>query len=285
MIEKKEVPDWPPVEGRYNVGDVKSPVAVCTIASIDDIELDMSKIAALGKCVTENVGIEKIVQNLIMNPNIRYLILCGKESKGHFVGQAFMSLKEKGIDDENKIVGARGPIPFLKNITKEEVERYREQITPINIVGETDPDKIHEVVDKCLKEDPGYFKGEEIKITKHDEGVEDIVAKKNEKFILDPSGFFKIKVDKNIGKIVVHHYASHQDFLDNKINKKIVGNDAIEIGHTISRMGLIGKFEQTVEHALDIGQELQKAEIALKNDLEYVQDQPVSLLFPKKKSE
>lgn len=107
-----------------------------------------------------------------------------------------------------------------------------------------------------------------------------MIAEKTEKFILDPNGFFKISIG---GMIMVRHYKGMEEFQRNKINKKIVGNNAIEIGHTIARLKLIGDFEQTVEHAMDIGQELQKAEIALQNDLEYVQDQPLS--FTKKKEE
>ena len=35
------------------------------------------KIAIYGKLKTENIGIEKIVANVISNPNIRYLLICG----------------------------------------------------------------------------------------------------------------------------------------------------------------------------------------------------------------
>tara|TARA_Y100000310_G_scaffold344780_1_gene459468 strand:- start:8747 stop:9121 length:375 start_codon:yes stop_codon:yes gene_type:complete len=55
---------------------------------------------------------------------------------------------------------------------------------------------------------------------------------------------------------------------DNKILKIIKGRNAIEIVNTIIREGLVG----SMQHAADLGVELCKAEIALENNLEYVQD-------------
>ncbi len=143
--------NWPPTEGRYKIGNRNSPIAVCTNASIDEIEIDLNKVAIIGKCVTENIGIEKIIQNVVSNPNIRYLVLCGRESKGHFVAQAIESLKQNGIDDSRRIVGAKGNMPYLRNLENEVIDRFREQIIPVNIIGETDPRKIEQVIDEILK--------------------------------------------------------------------------------------------------------------------------------------
>ena len=109
----EDLKNWPSIEGRYKKGNPQSPVVVCTNATVEGIELDMEKVALIGKCVTENIGIEKIIQNIVANPCIRFLILCGKVSKGHFVSQAFLSLKKNGIDKEKRIIGARGNTPFL----------------------------------------------------------------------------------------------------------------------------------------------------------------------------
>src|SRR4030042_494365 len=112
-----DLDNWPSVPGRYYVGNRNSCVVVCTLSSIDLLENFnrpeyLENIALVGKDVTENVGIEKIVQNTVSNPRIRFLILCGKESEGHSVGQGLQSLIENGIDENNKIIDARGPIPF-----------------------------------------------------------------------------------------------------------------------------------------------------------------------------
>ena len=92
--DSEKLNEWPPAEGRYAVGNKQSPVAVCTMSSVD-IRLPMDRIAISGKCVTENLGVEKIVRNVVANPNIRYIIVAGRESMGHFVDNALESLVEK----------------------------------------------------------------------------------------------------------------------------------------------------------------------------------------------
>lgn len=72
--------------------------------------------ALAGMLQTENIGIEKIVCNIVANPNIRYLIVCGVESPGHQPGQALSSFMRKGVDGHRNIVGAEGPTPYLYNI-------------------------------------------------------------------------------------------------------------------------------------------------------------------------
>lgn len=259
------IKNWPPVEGRYKIGNKFSPVAVCTNATIEGIELDMEKVAVVGKCVTENVGIEKIIQNIASNPHIRFLILCGRVSKGHFVDQAIISLKKNGIDKNKRIIGAKGNTPFLKGIDENLIERFRQQIELINLMPEEDPKKIMRTVEGCLRQNPGPFTGEPVKIEK----VEEIEARACSDWLPDPKGFFVILIDKERGQIMVEH------FQGNKLTQKIIGNSAEEISKTIANLDLIGDFQQTKEHAMYLGRELQKAEIALKNALDYEQDDEI----------
>lgn len=253
--------NWPPIEGRYKVGDKNSSVAVCTNASIDEIKVDLHKIAIIGKCVTENIGIEKIIQNVVSNPNIRYLILCGRDSKGHFVSQAIESLVRNGIDKEKRIIGAKGNMPYLRNINKELIERFRKQITPVDITGETSNSNIENIIDKLLETKPEEFQEESIKITKAKE-----IEARPAKWAPDPNGHFLISINHTRKKIVVEHYKK------GKINKKIIGENAKEICDTIAKSKLIGDFEQTLEHGMYLGRELKKAEIALNNRLNFEQD-------------
>jgi tetrahydromethanopterin S-methyltransferase subunit A len=68
MADKKAPADgWPVISGDYIVGDPESPVAVTTLAS--HIEAELSGAAIAGPCKTENLGIEKVVANIISNPN------------------------------------------------------------------------------------------------------------------------------------------------------------------------------------------------------------------------
>ncbi len=253
---------WPPVEGRYNTGNKNSPVAVCTNRSIDEIKIDPQKVAIWGKCVTENIGIEKIIQNIVSNPNIRYLVLCGKASKGHFISQTIEVLVKNGVDKDKRIIGSKGNMPYLRNIDEKLIERFRKQIIPVNIVGETDDKKIAKIIDKLLKTKPEEFKAEALKIAQ----IKEIEAQASIEWISDPNGFFVISVDKNRNKIIVEH------FQNNKLKNKIVGDSAEEICKTIVHLDLIGDFDQKLKHAMYLGRELQKAEIALNNNLNYEQD-------------
>lgn len=256
--------NWPSISGRYYVGNKSSCVAVCTLASIDLLEKFndqkyLNKIALCGKTVTENIGIEKIVQNVVTNPNIRFLILCGKESYGHYVGQAIISLVDNGIDEKGDIIGATGPLANVKNLTKEQVEAFRKQIKTIDLIGCKDMEKIMNHISECEKNNPGTFK-EAVKVKE----VEDIIANHDEReFVQDPLGFFTISIKPETKEIVCEHYTTKKEF-----HCRIIGKNAEEISATISRLGLVSR----VDHAAYLGRELQKAEIALKKNLPYEQD-------------
>jgi len=267
----KDLKNWPPVEGRYILGNKKSPIAICTNATVEGIKVDLEKVAIIGKCVTENIGIEKIIQNIVSNPDIRYLILCGKPSKGHFVAQAIESLIKSGVDKEKRIIGAKGNMPHLKNIAGELIDRFRKQITPINLIGEIDSQRIGNVIDELLSKGKEGFKAGAIKIKQ----IKEIEAHPCPDWIPDPKGFFVISIDRARNKLLIEHYR------DNKLKNKIIGDSAEDICKIIANLDLIGDFEQKLEHAMYLARELQKAEFALRNDLNYEQDQE----FKMKKSE
>ena len=52
-----------------------------------------------------------------------------------------------------------------------------------------------------------------------------------------------------------------------------MGKHPIELYYTLVREGMISR----LDHAADVGVELQKAYLALKNNLEYVQDSELAL--------
>ncbi len=273
--ENKEVDleSWPFVEGRFYVGNKNSPVAVCTNSTVEGIILDMEKVAICGKCVTENVGMEKIIQNVIANPNIRFLILCGKPSKGHFVEQAFMALKQNGVNEEKTIIGAVGNMPHLKGLDVGIIEQFRAQVEPINLNGETDANVVMEKVEECLLRNPGPFgsvkNNQEQKINQ--EQKREVEAKGPFEWKEDPNGFFTVSLRPQEKKIAVYHLQ------DGEITEKVIGESALDICYKIGQMQLVGNFEQTVEHAMYLGRELQKAEVCLKNQIDYEQDNDIEI--------
>jgi tetrahydromethanopterin S-methyltransferase subunit A len=139
---------WPPVRGDYQVGNPNAGVAVVTLAS----SLFPQGSAIFGPCKTENLGVEKIVANVISNCNIRFLILCGVESKGHLPGNTILALHKNGIDEQGRIIGSRGAIPFIQNLPPEAIERFQQQVVPIDCIGLEDIVQIEELITRynCL---------------------------------------------------------------------------------------------------------------------------------------
>ncbi|MFC1582191.1 tetrahydromethanopterin S-methyltransferase subunit A [Planctomycetota bacterium] len=160
---------YPPEEGCYMRGNDLSPVAVCVILkwireeTPPDIEnlvrVGIESGAALsGTLQTENVGLEKVICNITANPNIRYLVVCGPESPGHSVGETILALKKNGIDENKKIIGTSAPTPYLFNISVEAIERFRDQITVIDLINEGSPDLLRQAVCACYQEEPTEFR-------------------------------------------------------------------------------------------------------------------------------
>jgi len=172
---------YPPEKGRYVKGNDYSPVAVCVILDTFDfaIPADLNELvmagadtgAALsGMLQTENIGLEKIICNVVANPNIRCMVLCGRESTGHLPGESLLALKQNGLDDNKRIIGSTALTPQLSNIPMELVERFRVQIvTIVNLLckpGERDlsvPGLNAKVIEKaiwsCYQESPVEFMG------------------------------------------------------------------------------------------------------------------------------
>lgn len=177
MAEKKSPAEgWPVINGDYVVGDPESPVAATTLAShIEDIPVDAGA-AIAGPCKTENLGIEKMLANLISNPNIRFLILTGSEVQGHVTGQSIEALHANGVDPEKrKIVDAVGAIPFIENIPDEGIERFQQQMEIVSIIDVEDAATIQSKVKECIDKDPGAFEEEAMVIeVEEGDGEEDL---------------------------------------------------------------------------------------------------------------
>jgi ferredoxin len=114
--------------------------------------------------------------------------------------------------------------------------------------------------------------GEELSSSKIrlDKDYVDIKAKYNdlEEFVMDKKGYFLIRVDIKTQLIEVA-------FCDkiNQIKLRVFGKTPIDIYQTIIKNNLISRFD----HAAYLGRELQKAYIALKKNISYVQDDELFL--------
>ncbi len=173
MLKMAAANGYPPEPGRYLRGNDLSPVAVAVILLYNQEEIppeitDLVRIgvetgAALsGTIQTENIGIEKLVCNVVANPNIRYLIVFGPESPGHSTGECLVNLVARGLDERRRILDTAAPTPYLFNIPLEYIDRFRSQIQVVNLVNEGDPDLLRRAVWSCYQEKPTKFRDYEL---------------------------------------------------------------------------------------------------------------------------
>lgn len=139
---------FPEVSGDYGLGDADSAVAVAIVGR-GEVDVPSTLYHVMGTFKTENLGIEKIVANIVRRPQVRHLVVCGKEEFGHYPGDALRCLWENGVDDCKRIIGTRSPIPFLCNTPLEAVQRFRAQVTLHDLVQPKE-------VDEIVEYDPAY---------------------------------------------------------------------------------------------------------------------------------
>lgn len=256
-------PSWPVEPGEYIVGQKTSPVAISTLGS-DNLpeslaaKLGKEKFAIIGKTHTENIGIEKIIKNTVTNPDIRFLILCGKDTKGHLLGQSLISLVSQGVNHERRIIDAKGQRPALKNLNFSEIEHFRSQVEVLNLINVEDTSAIRENTIACEQRSPGRF-DRPLTLKK----IDHIEAQLPQRLVLDPSGFFIIYPEKEENRIYLEHYRA-----DGTLNEIIHGEDPISIASTAIERNLISR----LDHAAYLGRELEKAYLSLCYGFQYVQD-------------
>ena len=121
-----------------------------------------------------------------------------------------------------------------------------------------------------MKEDKKIINGRWWKI---ENNIKKVITSKYDKikdWVMDPKGYFLIKTDKEKGIIRVA-YCVFKKIGNNPLHDmvyEIRGKTAIEIVNTLIREDLIS----SLQHAADMGIELNKAEISLTNNIEYIQD-------------
>jgi len=297
---------WPPVEGEYTVINRSAPVAVSTLASVKleekIVKLNPPGLCIVGKTETENIGIDKIVKNVISNPAIVFLILAGKDTEGHQSGKTILALKENGVDGTMRIKGSKGRRPILKNVTLQDVEKFRGQVHIEDMIGtentKTIAKKIKELSDRapaysssgcgcgsdaCMpvmkpvavikKAVSGCGCGDacgtkdtvKIPVIEPSASVPTIRAKKQSKesVKLDRAGYFVIITSTKNKNILVEHYS-----YDNRMLRKIEGSNGRDIYFTI----INNHWVTELSHAAYLGKELARAEMSIKKGIRFVQD-------------
>ena len=261
--EPEERKGWPPLPGDYTVIRYGAPVAVCAlnseplVRSLADSRPD--GLAIVGTMHTENLGIERIIKNTLANPNIRFLLLCGEDTQqavGHLPGQSFENLFKNGLDERGRIIGAKGKRPVLKNVSREEIQAFLQQVELVSMLGEDSPDSVTDAIRTCAERNPGSnlvpFKST---------SIERIQASEPKRLTLDKAGYFVVYPDLRAKRLVVEHY-TNQGVLDCVLEG---GSTGALYSEAIERQLLT-----RLDHAAYLGRELARAERSLQDDTPFI---------------
>ena len=159
-------------------------------------------------------------------------------------------------EDKVKLVGGKksngDTYIFEKKFDDEEAQIVIEgaQVCPVNAIGIVDAETGEEIVTMKVSD-----KSSKIVEANYDDKKE---------FVLDPKGYFLIRVDRKEKKIEVAFCEK-----PNVVSLTVRGKKPIDIYQTIINKE---KLELRKDHYAYLGRELEKAYIALKENIEYVQD-------------
>lgn len=263
--EPEERRGWPPLPGDFYVVRYGASVAVCALNS-EPLAITLANhrpdgLAIVGTMHTENLGIERVIKNVLANPHIRFLLLCGEDTQqaiGHLPGQSLECLFQNGLDDRGRIKGARGRRPVLRNVSREEIDAFVRQVELVSLIGEQDEEVLVKHILSLSERDPGVF------AHPFAEGVvQRIHATDPTSLTLDKAGYFVIYPEQRTNSLVVEHY-TNQGLLDCVMEGSSTGalyTEAIE-RNLVTRL----------DHAAYLGRELARAEQSLLHGTQFVQD-------------
>jgi len=139
-----------PINEEIYHGNPNASIAICTLSSLDLLKKIsssdlLSNVSIVGRLLSENKGIDSIINYVYQNKKIKKIIVCGKEVWGHKAGHSLFELYKNGINDEGRIINSNSPDPFL-TISKSQVNYFQTKITLINMINETNYYKIKEKI-------------------------------------------------------------------------------------------------------------------------------------------
>lgn len=255
---------WPSLPGDYTVLRWGAPVAVCTLGDADLAHALATEApegcGIVGTVATENLGIERLVRNTVANPHLRFVVLAGPETRhavGHLPGASLVALAAHGTDDAGRIIDAPGRRPVLRNITTEEITRFREVVEVVDLIGETDIERIGAAVVECLERDLGPAPPRPGSMT-----ISPIAGHLPARMTPDPAGYFVVYPDPARQLLNLEHY-TNEGILDAVVE----GATPAECYTAVIDTRMISR----LDHAAYLGRELARAEAALTTG-SYVQD-------------
>lgn len=148
---------WPLYKDKMLIiGNQKSQVAVCSLWTKRELvarKLNLEKISVVGNLYSAKKGISFLIRNILANPNIRYLIVCGLDRSES--GRALIDLDKNGFEKVESKESENGYWQIISGvenridieIEKEALEIFRSKVKIMDLRREKDYAKIQKVID------------------------------------------------------------------------------------------------------------------------------------------
>lgn len=130
-----------PIPEEIYHGNSKSSISICTLSSMDLLKKFenseiLDRISVVGRLLSENKGIDSILEYVYKNQKITTIIVCGKEVWGHKAGHSLFQLHKHGIDSNQRIINSTSPDPYI-TADASKIKYFQNNITLVNLVNET----------------------------------------------------------------------------------------------------------------------------------------------------
>ena len=129
-----------PIPEESYLGNPDSSVAVCTLSSIDLLKKFanseiLNHVSIAGRLLSENKGIDSIIEHVYKNKKIKTIFVCGKDVWGHKAGHSLFVLHKNGIDKKNRIINSTSPDPYL-TVSQTKIDSFQNNITLVDLINE-----------------------------------------------------------------------------------------------------------------------------------------------------
>jgi len=135
-----------PISEECHFSNPDSSIAICTLSSINllknfaNSEI-LNHISIAGRLLSENNGIDSIIEHVNKNQKIKTIIVCGKEVSGHKAGHSLFELHKNGVDENKRIIHSTSPDPYL-TVSKSKIQYFQNNVNLVNLINETNYETI-----------------------------------------------------------------------------------------------------------------------------------------------
>ena len=135
-----------PIPEECHFGNPDSSIAICTLSSINllknfaNSEI-LNHISIAGRLLSENKGIDSIIEHVNKNQKIKSIIVCGKEVSGHKAGHSLFELHKNGVNENKRIIHSTSPDPYL-TVSKSKIQYFQNNVNLVNLINETNYETI-----------------------------------------------------------------------------------------------------------------------------------------------